>query len=229
MDGGFVPALASVAILIGLVTFLSGRSRGRARWEGRSALFGDGHAGGFNSCRECGASLPTAEDAPWRLVETCVRCGMVQEWAVSRPDEHPMPVEPWSRVERIEPLPRRPGVPAQGVRPREVPRSAAPTPSRTPGRPREAGPVDPFALKPADDARTGLGLSRVQRRSVHRPSPDRRGFRRKGPISRVSSARGERGFNCCGSCGAPLPPEPDREWRFAGTCPRCGQVQIWAI
>ena len=99
-----------------------------------------------------------------------------------------------------------------------------------PERPaRDPAIVDPFVLEPAARAGDGLGASRVQRHAVHRPRPSRRGFRREDGVSRISAVLGQKGFNCCEACGDPLPREPDREWRYAGTCPRCGQVQIWAI
>jgi RNA polymerase-binding transcription factor DksA len=156
------------------------------------------------------------------------------------------------------PAPLRPaaggGVPAGGVPPRGVhpragsprgippqvvptgggPSRGTPIPPRVPPRPtqdrpaREAAPVDPFVSRPAARADTGPSESRVQRRGMHRPRPERRGFRRENAISRVSAALGQKGFNCCEECGDPLPREPDREWRYAGTCPRCGHVQVWA-
>jgi hypothetical protein len=121
------------------------------------------------------------------------------------------------------------GVPARDVRSRPAPippRVAPRDPVKRPAR--EPAPLDPFLLRRAVDALEGLGLSRVQRRGTHRPRPERKGFRREKAISRVSAALGQRGFNCCEECADPLPREPDREWRYAGTCPRCGHVQIWA-
>ena len=167
-------------------------------------LFDDGHVRGFNYCRECGASLPVADDAPWRLAETCTRCGMVQEWATSvRRACHAARAMDAGGADRTA-APSCGSAGPRGAAPRG-PGSAPPcrTPPQDPPRRPGAASADPFLPQPADDARAGLGLSRVQRRSIHRPSPDRRGFRQKGPISRVSSALGRKGFNCCGSLRGP--------------------------
>jgi predicted RNA-binding Zn-ribbon protein involved in translation (DUF1610 family) len=237
MDGVFVLALAFafVATMLGLLAYRGGSSPGQRRGGEHPAFAGRGHRPAFDRCWECGASLPNAEDAPWRLVETCPRCGALQGWA-SRPDRPAMKLEPWMPLERIEPRPPRlqtrtargpdPALTAPAP-PAEARLRPAPNAPPSVARQREAIPVDPFAPKQAADAREALGPSRIERRS-HRPRPTGRGFRGDGARSRVPFARGRKGYNCCESCAAPLPREPEREWRFAGTCPRCGRVQIWA-
>jgi predicted RNA-binding Zn-ribbon protein involved in translation (DUF1610 family) len=93
---------------------------------------------------------------------------------------------------------------------------------------RDLAASDPFLLEPAAQAGERVAAPRVLSPEVHRPLPARRGFRRENGMPRVSAVLGQKGFNCCEACGVTLPREPDREWRYAGTCPRCGQVQIWA-
>jgi predicted RNA-binding Zn-ribbon protein involved in translation (DUF1610 family) len=84
-------------------------------------------------------------------------------------------------------------------------------------------PVDPFVVDPAANY-PGTGIPRER----HRPVPDVRGFRRENALARLSAALGQKGFNSCERCGEPLPRDTDSDWRYAGTCPSCGQVQIWA-
>ncbi len=43
-----------------------------------------------------------------------------------------------------------------------------------------------------------------------------------------TARRRQAGFDCCERCGRPLPAHPTQTWRFAGTCPACNHVQIWA-
>jgi hypothetical protein len=90
-------------------------------------------------------------------------------------------------------------------------------------------PADPFIR---DVAAAVRHMENVKGTRVHRPRPERvRGFRdrrREGVLGRASAALGQKGFNCCEECGGPLPREHGREWRYAGTCPRCGHVQVWA-
>jgi hypothetical protein len=90
-------------------------------------------------------------------------------------------------------------------------------------------PVDPFVRDSAAELRN---METVKGTRVHRPRPERvRGFRdrrRNGGLGRPTAV-GQKGFNCCEECGDPLPREHGREWRYAGRCPRCGHVQIWAV
>jgi hypothetical protein len=91
-------------------------------------------------------------------------------------------------------------------------------------------PVDPFVR---DGSAAIRSMENVKGTRVHRPRPERvRGFRerrRQGVLGRASVSFGQKGFNCCEECGDPLPREQGREWRYAGTCPRCGHIQIWAV
>ncbi len=122
------------------------------------------------------------------------------------------------------------GAPARGAP--AAPRALPATKERPPRvrESRDPMPVDPFVRVVADATRS---MENVKGTRVHRPRPERvRGFRdrrRGGVIGRASTAPGQKGFNCCEDCGEPLPREHGREWRYAGTCPRCGHVQIWAV
>jgi hypothetical protein len=49
-----------------------------------------------------------------------------------------------------------------------------------------------------------------------------------GRATKLASAKGRGGYNCCDYCGAPLKRDPQHTWRYDGTCSKCGRLQPWA-
>jgi hypothetical protein len=49
-----------------------------------------------------------------------------------------------------------------------------------------------------------------------------------GRATKLASAKGRGGYNCCEFCATPLRRDPQHTWRYSGTCAKCGRVQPWA-